>query len=309
MIDTKQRLKTVLTVRAKVLEYTRDWLEEEGFMEVQGPVLFPAFKEKSNHFTVNFFGKKAYLSGGLAPYSDTFLSLFGKIFTIAPTFRAEPIKSKRHLAEFWRIEIYSLCNFQSMMTTVERLLSHVISTLSKNEIDELTKLDSPLTNLAEVKTPFPRLTYEEAIEKLRRSGLKVFWGEPITREKEIKLTQMLTQPFFITGFPVGPETALYKSVPNNQMVTLSADLLAPESYGEIAACNELITKKALIDKRLTEMGVEIDARKWYLQYKKSKLAPQSMSTVGLERLLQWICKTDNIYETIAFPRQFGPDLR
>jgi asparaginyl-tRNA synthetase len=309
MTDKRQRLKTVLTVRAKVLEYTRDWLEKEGFIEVQGPILFPAYEEKSNHFIVNFFDQKAYLSGGLPPYSDTFLSFFNRIFTIAPTFRAEQLRSKRHLAEYWRIEIIGLCGFEDILSSQERLLADVVSRLSRNELDGLIKLDSPLTTLNQLKTPFPRLTYEEAIEKLRRSGLKVFWGDPITREMEIKLTQMFVQPFFITGFPVGPETALYKSVPTNRMVTLSADLLAPESYGEIAACNELITKKTLIDKRLTEIGIEIEARKWYLHTKKGNLSPQSMITIGLERLLQWICRTDNINEATAFPRQFGLDLR
>jgi asparaginyl-tRNA synthetase len=309
MKDTEQRLKTVLTIRAKVLEYTRDWLNKEGFIEVQGPVLFPAFEEKSNHFMVNYFKKSAYLSGGLTPYSDTFLSMFNKIFTIAPTFRAEPIKSTRHLAEYWRIEISSLCPFEDILSIQERLLSQIILSLLKNEVNELIKLSSPITSVDQIKVPFPRLTYEEAIEKLQRNGLKVFWGAPITREMEINLTKRFIQPFFVTNFPVGPETLFYKSVPHNHMFTLSADLLAPEAYGEIAACNELITKKALIDKRLTEIGVEMGARKWYLALKNGNLSPQCTISMGLERLLQWVCRTDNIKETTAFPRQFNTDLR
>ena len=166
-------LKTVLTIRAKVLEYAREWLNEENFVEVQGPVLFPAFKETSNHFTVNYFGKPAYLSAGLTPYSDGFLQFFNRIYTIAPTFRAEPIKSRRHLAEYWRIHVFGTCNFEDMLTIQEKLLTHILQSLTKNCHKELTELHSPLTNLTQIKIPFPRITYDQAIETLQKDGLKI----------------------------------------------------------------------------------------------------------------------------------------
>jgi asparaginyl-tRNA synthetase len=304
----KPHLKTVLTVRAKVLEYTRDWLNKQRFVEVQGPVLFPAFEEKPAHFIVNYFGQSAFLGAGLSPYSDKFLTLFDKVYTIAPTFRAEKIKSKRHLAEYWRIEAFSKCPFEEMLSIHEQLLTHLLGILSKNCTEELTTLESPLIGLAQIKNPFPKLTYDKAIEQLQKSGFKVNWGEPITREMEVALTKLYIQPFFVTNYPLNAETVLYHTLPGESMLTYSADLLAPQGYGEIGACNMLITQKALINKRLTELEIAKEDKAWYMRQKNNNLPVQSMFTIGLERLLQWVCKTDNIAETIAVPRQYGKDL-
>jgi asparaginyl-tRNA synthetase len=305
---TKPHLKTVLTIRAKVLEYTRDWLDKEGFVEMQGPVLFPAFSEKPTHFMVNYFGKRAFLSAGLAPYSDTLLSMFSRIYTVAPTFRAEQIKSKRHLAEYWRIEACCTCAFEYMLSIQEQLLTHILLSLASNCQKELAELNSPITGLVQIKTPFPRLTYDKAIEQLQKSGFKVAWGEPIAREMEAELANLYGQPFFVTHFPLNVETVLYRKLPDESLLTYSADLLAPQGYGEIGTCNELITQKALLNKRLTELGVEKEDKEWYLNTKKNNLSPQSMISIGVERLLQWVCRTDNISETIVVPRQYGKDL-
>jgi asparaginyl-tRNA synthetase len=306
---TRSHLKTVLTIRAKVLEYTRDWLDKEGFVETQGPVLFPAFSEKPTHFMVNYFGKRAFLSAGLAPYSDTLLSMFSKIYTVAPTFRAEQIKSKRHLAEYWRIEACCTCDFEVMLSIQEQLLTHILLSLASNCQKELTKLSSPIANLTQLKAPFPRLTYDKAIEQLQKSGFKVTWGEPIAREMEAELANLHDQPFFVTHFPLNAETILYRTSPDENLLTYSADLLAPQGYGEIGACNELITKKALIEQRLTEAGIAPEDKKWYLQTKKSRITPQSITVIGLERILQWICNLDDIKKTTLSSRQFGEELR
>jgi asparaginyl-tRNA synthetase len=301
-------LKSVLMVRSKILEYTRDWLNKAGFIEVHGPVLFPAFSEKPTHFMVNYFGRRAFLSAGLAPYSDTLLSMFNRIYTVAPTFRAEQIKSKRHLSEYWRIEVFSICQFEEMLSFQEQLLIHILLPLVGNCTKELAALDSPVTDLTQIKTPLPRLTYDKAVEHLQRNGFKINWGEPISREMEVALTKMYSQPFFLTYFPLSAETVLYRTLPGESLLTYSADLLAPQGYGEIGACNELITEKALIEQRLTEAGIAQEDKKWYLQTKKSRITPQSLSVIGLERIIQWICNIDDIKKTTIAPRQFGEEL-
>jgi asparaginyl-tRNA synthetase len=303
-----QRLKEVLTVRAKILEYTRDWLNKEAFIEVQGPILFPAFGEKHNHFSVNFFNKSAYLSGGLAPYSDAFLTMFDRIYTVAPTFRAEQVKSKRHLAEYWRIETCGVCAFEEMLSVQEQLLAYILRSLKSNNKKELTELESPITNLTSLEVPFPRLTYDKAIGQLQKSGFKVVWGEPIAKEMEVALTKMYDQPFFVTHFPLNAETVLYRTLPDESLLTFSADLLAPQGYGEIGACNELTTKKSLIQQRLTEAGIASEDKRWYLQTRKSTITTQSMAVIGLERMLQWVCNLDDIKKTAIIPRQFGAEL-
>lgn len=304
----KERLKAVLTIRAKVLEYTREWLNREHFIEVQGPVLFPVFGKENRHFIVNYFDKKAYLSAGLAPYSDAFLDLFDKIYTIAPSFRAEPITSKRHLTEYWHIEILSKSTFESLLSIEQSLLVHIFFSLAKNCPDQLTELGSPLVNASQLRIPFPRITYDRAIEKLKEAGFSVFWGETITRDMEIALTRLFDQPFFLINFPLSIETLLYKSILTEPLLTFSADLLAPQGFGEIAACNELVVDKKIIEERLTEAEIGTEDKNWYLNIKQSNISPQSMASIGIERLLQWICAIDDIKDTTLIPRQFGLPL-
>jgi asparaginyl-tRNA synthetase len=306
---SNQRLKNVLTVRSKILQYARGWLNKEGFVEVQGPMLFPAYGERPNHFSVKYFDKAAYLSGGLAPYSDEFLSMFNRIFTVAPTFRVEQNTSKRHLAEYWRIEVCGLCEFEELLAIEEKLLAHILQSLTSNHEKELIELKSPITNLKKLETPFPRLTYDKVIKQLQKNGINIQWGEPISKTNEVALTKQYEQPFFITHFPLNPETALYRTIPNEGLLTFSADLLAPQGYGEIGACNELITHKALIRKRLTELGVETEEQEWYLRIRKKEVDPQTVMTLGLERLLQWICNIGDIKETTLAPRQYRKRLR
>jgi asparaginyl-tRNA synthetase len=295
MTAKRQRLKAVLSIRSKTLESARDWLNTRGFTEIQGPMLLPGN------------GKTAYLSGGLNPYSDTFLEIFDKVYTVAPAFRAEPLKTKRHLVEFWRIEALSQCGFEEILEIQEHLLTHVVSVLVKDRIEELTELGSPVDSLKKIKTPYPRLTYENAIEKLQKNGVKVFWGQTLDRKMEIELAKMFSQPFFITEFPVNGETLFHKPVPHKSELTLSADLLAPDGYGEIVGSGELITEKKLITARLNELGIESAERQWYLGLKRFKPSHQSFFGVGVERVLQWICTSKDISETIAFPRKYGED--
>ena len=300
----KQRLKAVLTIRSKLLEYTRDWLNKQGFTEIQGPILLPGNAEKPNHFKVDFFDKTAYLSGGLNPYSDSFLDLFNKIYTIAPTFRSEPVKTTRHLAEYWRIEVVSKCHFEAMLEIQEQMLTNIILALVAACSKEFTFLKLDLERLKRIKTPFPRLTYENAIEKLEKKEIKIFWGEPLDRKREIMLTQMFNQPFFITHFPMSGETLFHKSVSHKSELTLSADLFAPDGFGEIGGCNELLTQKKLLKERLRTLEIEPAEQKWFLDLK-SNVGPQSVCVIGVERLLQWLCNSKNIRDVIAFPRVFG----
>ncbi len=306
MTARRQRLKATLTIRAKVLESARKSLNQQGFTEIQGPILLPAYGEKPNHFKVDYYGKNAYLSGGLQPYSDTFLKTFDKFYTVAPAFRAEPTFSKRHLAEYWRIEAVSKCHFEDILSIQEQTLSYIIADLAKDNPEELKVLSTDIECLKQVKKPFPRLTYDMAIEKLQKKGKKVFWGQPIDRQMEIMLTRMFNQPFFITQFPMNGETLFHKPLPQKNELTFTADLFAPEGYGEIGGCSELITRKALLYKKLEELEIGTAEREWFLSLKLN-VGPQSVFALGVERLLQWLCHSDKISEVTAFPRAYGDD--
>ncbi len=300
-----QQRKAVLKIRAKVLDAARTWLNQQGFVEVQGPVLLPAVGERPNSFKVNYFDQSAYLAGGLQPYSDIFLEMFEKAYTVAPTFRAERLKTKRHLAEYWRIEANaSGYNLEQIIRTQEEMVTHICHALSKEAAEELCMLRGSAESIAYVKAPFPKITYDEAIERLQRAGCHIHWGEPLSRKVEQQLSLMFDTPFFISEFPVNGETFLHKSHPEKPELSLCADLIAPEGYGEIAGAAEATTDKKILLKKLKELKIEPADHQWYMSLKRFGPTPQSGFALGIERLLQWICKLDNIKEATAFPRAY-----
>jgi asparaginyl-tRNA synthetase len=202
---TADRCKSLLKIRAKVFAEARTWLNNQGFTEVQGPILLPATGARANSFKVNYFGHDAFLAGGLNPYSDFFMNTLGKIFTIAPI-RGEPEDDSRHLAEYWRIEANALsCQFEDILTLQEQMLKHILSKLLEDKAKELIHLTGSLAHIERVKLPLFRLTYDKAIEKLHEKGWDIFWGQPFDWETERELSLTFDQPFFITEFPVSGE--------------------------------------------------------------------------------------------------------
>jgi len=302
-VKGSQRSKAILKIRAKMLQAARGWLDNQGFFEVQGPILVPAVGDRPHNFQVNYFGKSAYLSGGLQPYSDVFMEMCEKVYTVAPTFRAEPLKTKRHLAEFWRIEV-AACGFdlKQILQVQEEMVAHVCQELA--QMEELRFLHGQIENLNLVKVPFPKMTYDEAVEKLQRTKHSMHWGEPLNWKKERELSLMFDGPFFVTDFPVSNENFFHKSNPEKPELSLCADLIAPEGYGEISSAGENITDKKELLKKLKEIQIAQADRRWYMSLKRFGQAPKSGFAIGVERFLQWICKLENVSEAISFPRTY-----
>jgi asparaginyl-tRNA synthetase len=300
MIDEKT--VAALKIRAKVLQAARFWLDQNGYFEVQGPTLIPAVGEWPGHFEVKYFDKKAYLTQGLQPYADAFVASLERIYTVAPCFRREKTKTNRHLAEYWRIEMAQQSDFDKLIETQEKLLTHVCRSLAAEAKDELKYLGRATEDLLRVKPPFNTLTYAKAVEILQSDGEEILWGQEITWDLEKKLSLRFDQPFLITEFPIGIQTLFYKSHPTELGSTMTADLLAPEGYGEIGSGGQLEDKKSVLRKKMAEQKIEARGRRWYMSLKQPEIAPYSGFMIGLERLIQWICKFKFISEASAFPR-------
>ncbi|MCW4014766.1 MAG: asparagine--tRNA ligase [Candidatus Bathyarchaeota archaeon] len=298
-----QRKRAVLKVRAKVLNSARSWFNDQGFTEVQGPTIIPATGEWSGYFEVKYFEKKAFLAQGLQPYADVFVAHLGKIYTIAPAFRAEKVRTNRHLTEYWRIEaVTPQCDLNEMIRIQEELLTHICHSLASDSIEELTHLHRHAKDLKKIEAPFPKVTYDEAIEMLQKENTNVFWGKPLSRELEKKISLQFDQPFFVTDFPVSAETFFYKSNTKRPELTLSAELLAPEGYGEIAGGGQMITEKEVLLKKMAEENIDTADQRWYLNLRRLGSVPQSGFMIGLERFIQWLCNLEHIKDTLVFPR-------
>jgi len=292
----------ILKVRAKILQAARCWLDQSGYLEVQGPTLVPAVADWPSHFEVKYFGKKAFLAQGLQPYADLFVEGLEKIYTIAPSFRVEKTETKRHLTEYWRIEVAERCGLDELIKVQEDLLTYVCRWLAKTTVKELKCLGRSAEDLVRINSPFPRLTYDEAVEVLQKDGFAILWGQQISRSLEKHLSLKFNTPFFVTEFPEGIETLFYKFHPTKLGSTLTLDLLAPEGYGETGGGGQAENDPRVLRKTMAEEKIEAREQKWYFGLRRLETGSSSGFVIGLERLIQWICKLEDIRDATVVPR-------
>lgn len=297
-----ERELAILKIRAKILQAARRWLDQTGYLEVQGPSLIPGVGDWSSYFEVKYYGTRAYLAQGLHPYADAFVEGLGKVYTVAPSFRVERVKTNRHLTEYWRIEVAQQCELDELIEAQEELLTHVCRCLATDAGEELKCLGHSDENLLKIKPPFPRLTYDECIEILQKDGFSILWGQGISWDLEKQLSMKFSQPFFVTELPEGIETLFHKSHPAKLGSTLTVDLLAPEGYGEIGGGGQIEDDKKGLRKKMAEEKIGAKERRWYARLRRLEMASNSGFVFGLERLIQWICKLEDISETTAMPR-------
>jgi asparaginyl-tRNA synthetase len=296
-----ERDLAIFRVRAKILQAARCWLDENSYMEVQGPTLIPAVGNRPGHFEVNYFGTRAYLTQGLQPYSDVLIEALGKIYTVAPSFRSE-VETSRHLKEYWRIEVAHKYGFDELIEVQEELLTHICHSLAQTDSRQLECLGVTGENLKRIRFPFPRLTYDESIHILQKDGFDIVWGRDIDWNMEKQLSMKFNHPFFVTEFPEGLETLFFKSHPTKLGTTLTVDLLAPEGYGEIGGGGQIEDNKKILQKKMAEEDIDTEEQKWYFSLRRTEITPNSGFVFGLERLTQWICNLPDISKTTAIPR-------
>lgn len=193
--------------------------------------------------------------------------------------------------------------FEDNLKLQEQYVSHIVQSVLKNCQLELKTLGRDTTKLELVKPPFPRITYDEAIQLLHDKGLNdIQWGDDFGAPHETAIAESFDKPVFITHYPATLKPFYMQPDPNRPDVVLCADLIAPEGYGEIIGGSERIHDYELLKKRLEEHHLPLDAYKWYLELRQYGSVPHSGFGLGLERTVAWICGVDHVRETIPFPR-------
>jgi asparaginyl-tRNA synthetase len=299
-----EKMMKILKVRAKILELARKWFEEKGYTEFQAPIFTAAAVEGgSTLFPVKYFEQKAYLTQSWQLYAEAAIATLGKIFTVAPSFRAEKSRTRRHLTEYWHMEVEEpWCDLEGILKTEEELVTFILHGLAKEMPEEMKFFGRDIDYLLSIKPPFERITYDDAIKYLQQKKVKIKWGDDITWELEQVLTEKFEKPFFLTHFPKGVKAFYHKPDPKKQEVTLSVDLLAPEKYGEITGGGQRIDDYEELMKRIKEEKLDSKAYEWYLELRRYGSVPHSGFGLGVERLVAWICKLEHIRDATAFPR-------
>jgi asparaginyl-tRNA synthetase len=306
----------ILRVRATVMAATREWLDSNGFIAMDTPILTPAAAEGTTTlFETEYFDEgKAYLAQTGQLYNEADIYAFGRVYCFGPTFRAEKSKTRRHLTEFWMLEPeIAFCDLDGLMEIEEQMIMHIVQRVLRERGPELKSLGRDLSKLKEVKAPFPRISYDEAVSMLaeqwekesdleKKELLKFDWGTDFGAPHETALTSLFDKPIFVYGFPTAVKAFYMEPWPERPEVCKSVDLLAPEGYGEICGGSERISDHDLLLKRIHEQNLPESAFKWYLELRRYGSVPHSGFGMGVERVVAWLCGIEHIREAIPFPR-------
>ncbi|UOQ85851.1 asparagine--tRNA ligase [Gracilibacillus salinarum] len=295
----------IMKIRNQIIQSTYQFFQKEDFVKIDPPILTGAAAEGTTElFHTKYFEEEAYLSQSGQLYMEAAAMALGRVFSFGPTFRAEKSKTRRHLIEFWMIEPeMAFVTHEESLEIQENYVSYVIEQVLEHCQLELTTLERDIDALKKIKAPFPRITYDKAIEMLKEKGFTdVEWGEDFGAPHETAIAESFDQPVFITHYPKDIKAFYMKPDPERDDVVLCADLIAPEGYGEIIGGSARIDDLTLMEQRYQEHNLAGDAYQWYLELRKYGSVPHAGFGLGLERTVAWISGVEHVRETIPFPR-------
>jgi asparaginyl-tRNA synthetase len=299
-----RRLTTIMKIRSSVFEAIDLFFRERGFFEITPPILTPvACEGGSTLFEVKYYDKKMYLTQSWQLYAEVLISSLEKIYCNSPCFRAERSKTSRHLSEFYMAEMeVAWADLNDIIKYGEELVSYIVKhVLEKNE-EELKFLNRDIEVLKKVKPPFPRITYDDALEILKKDRINIPWGKDLRTVEEDALVKHFEKPVIVTNYPSDVKAFYMPDDPKKPGTVLCYDMLAPEGYGEIIGGSQRSTDVEEIKRKLKREGEDIKKYSWYLDSRKYGNVPHSGFGLGVERVISWICKLENIKEATPFPR-------
>ncbi|OOE10608.1 asparagine--tRNA ligase [Fictibacillus arsenicus] len=300
-----KRQHSILKIRNEIIHAVNEFFYNNDFVKVDPPILTGSSAEGTTSlFHTKYFEEDAYLSQSGQLYMEAAAMALGKVYSFGPTFRAEKSKTRRHLIEFWMIEPeMAFVEHEESLEIQEQFISHIVQSVIKRCENELKTLGRDITKLENVKAPFPRVSYDDAIKMLKEKGFDdIEWGDDFGAPHETAIAESFDKPVFITNYPKDIKAFYMKPDPNRDDVVLCADLIAPEGYGEIIGGSQRIDDLTLMEQRYEEHGLTDDAYKWYLELRKYGSVPHSGFGLGLERTVAWISGAEHVRETIPFPR-------
>jgi|UniRef100_A0A7C4ASF0 asparaginyl-tRNA synthetase len=298
------RQVAMMRIRSALTRSARAFFDEQGFVSVEAPILTPtACEGTTSLFEVAYFDRSAYLTQSGQLYGEAAAMALGKIYVFGPTFRAEKSKTRRHLTEFWMIEPeMAFWDLEQTIELAEALVCRIVADVLAVRRPELQLLERDVSLLENIKSPFPRITYSEAVEMLKAEGMPFEWGDDFGADEEAVLSQKFEKPVFVTRYPADVKAFYMKRDPDDPRLALAVDLLAPEGYGEIIGGGQREDSLALLEERIQQHGLDPAPLQWYLDLRRYGSAPHAGFGLGIERTLAWIAGVHHVRETIAFPR-------
>ncbi len=309
-----------LRVRATLIKAIRDWLDSQGFILMDTPILTPAACEGTTTlFETDYHGAPAYLSQSGQLYNEADIMAFGRVYSFGPTFRAEKSKTRRHIQEFWMVEPEAAyVDMWQNMEIQEQFVSTIIQTALRERGQELELLGRDLSRLEKIEPPFPRIHYDEAVEMINKAAeagecvppndeavTAIEWGDDFGAPHETYVAEQFDKPVFVHHYPTAAKAFYMAQEEDRPETCRSSDLLAPEGYGEIIGGGERSSDLAFLEAQIERHKLPREAYEWYLDLRRYGAVPHSGFGLGIERTVMWVCGLNHIRETIPFPRLLG----
>lgn len=308
-----RRMIAIAKIRASVMHFGRQWFMENGWMEITAPTIVKgAVEGGSTLFKLRYFDQDAFLSQSAQLYLEAMIFSLGPVWSLTPSFRAEKSRTVRHLAEFSHLEAEApWVKLEDILRAEEQLVSYMIQNTVKGHADELVFLERDVSELKRIEPPFERLQYSRAIEMLQSKGFQITengkkrgiqFGDDLSVDSERELTKDIDKPVFVVGYPITVKPFYVKEDPENPGLGLTADMLAPRGFGEITSGGQREDDINSITSRMEKEGLDPAEYSWYLDLRRYGSVPHGGFGLGIERLIRWIAKIEDIKDTVLFPR-------
>ena len=300
-----KRQVAIMRIRHRIIKAIRDFFDNKGFTLFDPPIITPnACEGTSTLFEFDYFDLgKAYLTQSGQLYAEAGALALGRVYTFGPTFRAEKSKTRRHLTEFWMVEPeMAFYDLDDDMDLAEEFLEYIVQCVLTDRQEELKILERDLSKLECIKRPFPRISYDEAVNILHENGVDFKWGDDLGANDETVVSSKFDRPVMVHHYPAEVKAFYMKRDPQNDKLALAVDVLAPEGYGEIIGGSQREDNLDLLISRIKEHNLPQSFFEWYLDLRRFGSVPHSGFGLGLERTVTWICGLEHLRETIPFPR-------
>jgi asparaginyl-tRNA synthetase len=311
-------MSAILRIKSRLLHAVREFYAAEDFTEVDPSVITTnACEGGSTLFTFDYFGKEAYLSQSAQMYLEGCIFGTPKVFSITNSFRAEKSRTNKHLTEFHHLEAeYAWDDSDANMAFQERMVAYLANDVADNCEADLLLLEQDPNRLRKIVAPFPRVTYDSAVEQLQAMGYEFKKGDDFGSPHEKALTEGMEVPMFIYDWPAEIKAFYMHQDPENPDYVKCSDLLGPDGYGEIIGGSQRSEDIEWMIKRLTEQHahdietgeipkdtvLDLAAYEWYFDLRRYGSVPHSGFGLGIERLLRWFTGQDHIRDMLPYPR-------
>jgi asparaginyl-tRNA synthetase len=304
------RQAAILRTRAEIINAAREYLNQNGYTLTDPPILTPAACEgTSTLFPVDYFEEQAYLTQSGQLYMEATAMALGKVYSFGPTFRAEKSKTRRHLTEFWMVEPeVAYATLDDIMELAENFITHIVRRCLERRRADLETMGRDVGPLEKIATPFPRISYDDAVAMLHEGHAKgeleskFEYGNDFGSPDETFISSKFERPLMVHRYPAAVKAFYMEPDANDPTKALCVDVLAPEGYGEIIGGSQRVGNYDLLLERIRQHQLPEEAFRWYLDLRKFGGVPHSGFGMGIERVVAWVCGLEHVRETIPFPR-------